>query len=190
MQHYQASAPFTNAWSRVFPPIRVHVQEQVKRAERQFRSLSQHHQNLVPGVLYNLARISHCADHNQEILQAIVDNSLHMFENVEYGEWVRVDLNEVQIQPCKLTPFVMMLFIHHTFTKNCADISLLVIFRRRIRGRHVHPLHLTWTNLSPPLSSLSETGVRRAKLRGTLATSPSSKRSKDSSRVTNSRNCT
>ncbi|KAM4576923.1 carnosine N-methyltransferase [Odontesthes bonariensis] len=66
---------------------RVHVQEQVKRAERQFRSLSQHHQNLVPGVLYNLARISHCADHNQEVLQAIVDNSLHMFENVEYGEW-------------------------------------------------------------------------------------------------------
>ncbi|KAM9743531.1 carnosine N-methyltransferase [Menidia menidia] len=70
-----------------FKYYRVHVQEQVKRAERQFRSLSQSHQNLLPGVLYNLARITQCADHNQEILHAIVHNSLHMFENVEYGEW-------------------------------------------------------------------------------------------------------
>ncbi|XP_041854975.1 carnosine N-methyltransferase [Melanotaenia boesemani] len=65
---------------------RVHIQEQVKRAERQFRSLSQSHQNLLPGVLDKLARISQCAEHNQEVLQAIIHNSLHMFENVEYGE--------------------------------------------------------------------------------------------------------
>ncbi|KAM6930614.1 carnosine N-methyltransferase [Xenentodon cancila] len=65
---------------------RVHLQEQVKRAERQFRSLSQSHQNLVPDVLSNLARISRCAEHNQEVLQAIIQNSLHMFENMEYGE--------------------------------------------------------------------------------------------------------
>uniref|UniRef100_A0AAQ5XV83 Carnosine N-methyltransferase n=1 Tax=Amphiprion ocellaris TaxID=80972 RepID=A0AAQ5XV83_AMPOC len=69
-----------------FRSYRVHVQEQVKRAERQFRSLSQRHQNLLPGVLSNLTRISQCADHNQEVLQAIIHNSLHMFENMEYGE--------------------------------------------------------------------------------------------------------
>ncbi len=73
--------------------VRVHVEEQVKRAERQFRSLPQHHQDLLPDVLSNLARISQCADHNQELLQAVIDNSLHMFENIEYGERVRLDLN-------------------------------------------------------------------------------------------------
>ncbi|XP_030592773.1 carnosine N-methyltransferase isoform X1 [Archocentrus centrarchus] len=69
-----------------FRYYRIHVQEQVKRAERQFRSLPQHHRDLLPGVLSNLARISQCADHNQGVLQAIVHNSLHMFENMEYGE--------------------------------------------------------------------------------------------------------
>lgn len=75
----------------MFLPVRVHVQEQVKRAERQFRSLPQHHQNLLPGVLSNLTRISQCADHNQEVLQAIIHNSLDMFENIGYGERVRPD---------------------------------------------------------------------------------------------------
>ncbi|XP_056275762.1 carnosine N-methyltransferase [Pseudoliparis swirei] len=65
---------------------RVHVQEQVKRAERQILSLPQRHQDLLPDVLSNLDRISQCADHNQEILQAVVHNSLHMFENIEYGD--------------------------------------------------------------------------------------------------------
>ncbi|XP_029999819.1 carnosine N-methyltransferase [Sphaeramia orbicularis] len=68
-----------------FRYYRVHVQEQVKRAERQFRSLPQHHQNMLPGVLSNLTCISQCADHNQDVLQAIIQNSLHMFENIEYG---------------------------------------------------------------------------------------------------------
>lgn len=71
--------------------VRVHVGEQVKRAERQFLSLPQHHQDLLPNVLSNLSRISQCADHNQELLQAIVHNSLHMFENIEYGERVRLE---------------------------------------------------------------------------------------------------
>ncbi|XP_033947327.1 carnosine N-methyltransferase isoform X2 [Pseudochaenichthys georgianus] len=69
-----------------FRLYRVNVQEQVKRAERQFRSLPKHHQDLLPDVLSNLARISQCADHNQDIMQAIIHNSLHMFENIEYGE--------------------------------------------------------------------------------------------------------
>lgn len=76
-------------WS-LFP--RTHVQEQIKRAELQFWSLPQHHQNLLPDVLSNLACISQCADKNQELLQAIVHNSLHMFENIEYGERVRLNL--------------------------------------------------------------------------------------------------
>lgn len=41
----------------------------------------------------NLVRIRQCADHNQEVLQAIIHNSLHMFENMEYGERVRLQLN-------------------------------------------------------------------------------------------------
>lgn len=77
------------AWvSALCLPARIHVQEQVKRAERQFQSLPQHHQNLLPHVLSNLDRIGQCADHNQEVLQAIVHHSLHMFENMEYGERV------------------------------------------------------------------------------------------------------
>ncbi|KAG7490544.1 hypothetical protein JOB18_037772 [Solea senegalensis] len=65
---------------------RAHVQEQVKRAERQFRSLPQRHQNLLPSVMSNLTRISQCADCNQEVLHDIVHNSLHMFENIGCGE--------------------------------------------------------------------------------------------------------
>ncbi|XP_058493136.1 carnosine N-methyltransferase [Solea solea] len=65
---------------------RAHVQEQVKRAERQFRSLPQRHQNLLPSVMSNLTRISQCADCNQQVLHDIVHNSLHMFENIGYGE--------------------------------------------------------------------------------------------------------
>ncbi|XP_034398162.1 carnosine N-methyltransferase [Cyclopterus lumpus] len=80
---------------------RVHVQEQVKRAEGQILSLPQRHQDLLPDVLSNLARISQCADHNQEILQAVVHNSLHMFENIEYGE--REDPRKV----CPSTTFDM-----------------------------------------------------------------------------------
>uniref|UniRef100_A0A8C6UXE8 Carnosine N-methyltransferase n=1 Tax=Neogobius melanostomus TaxID=47308 RepID=A0A8C6UXE8_9GOBI len=65
---------------------RIHVQEMVKRAERQFLSLPKSHQSLLPSVLTNLARVSECASCNDEVLQAIVDNSIHMFENIEYGE--------------------------------------------------------------------------------------------------------
>lgn len=72
------------------PPLnlRMHVQERVNRAERQFQSLPEHHQLLLPGVLPNLARIRRSVDHNQEVLQAIVLNCIHMFENMEYGEEV------------------------------------------------------------------------------------------------------
>lgn len=75
--------------------VRIHVQEQVNRAERQFRSLPKRHQNLLPSMLPNLNRIRQCADHNHEVLQAIVHNSFHMFENMEYGEKARLSLNQV-----------------------------------------------------------------------------------------------
>ncbi|XP_072289421.1 carnosine N-methyltransferase [Eucyclogobius newberryi] len=72
-----------------FRYYRVHVQEMVKRAERQFLSLPKNHQALLPRVLMNLTRISECANSNDEVLQAIVNNSINMFENIEYGD--RVD---------------------------------------------------------------------------------------------------
>ncbi|XP_056457659.1 carnosine N-methyltransferase [Gadus chalcogrammus] len=64
----------------------THVHEQVKRAQRQYRSLTQHHQSLLPSVLPNLTHISQCVEHNQEVLHAIVHNCIDMFENMEYGE--------------------------------------------------------------------------------------------------------
>lgn len=81
-----------SGWGRryVSVSIRVHVQEQVKRAELQFQSLPQKHQNLLPNVLSHLAQVSKCAEKNHELLQAIVHNSLHMFENIEYGQRVRL----------------------------------------------------------------------------------------------------
>ncbi|KAJ3603566.1 hypothetical protein NHX12_028311 [Muraenolepis orangiensis] len=69
-----------------FRYYKVHVQEQVKRAECQYRSLTQRHQLLLTGVLPNLTHISQCVDHNQDVLHAIVHNCIHMFENMEYGE--------------------------------------------------------------------------------------------------------
>uniref|UniRef100_A0A674NA99 carnosine N-methyltransferase n=1 Tax=Takifugu rubripes TaxID=31033 RepID=A0A674NA99_TAKRU len=69
-----------------FSYYRVHVQEQVRRAEHQYESLPQKHRKLLPNVLAHLAQISRCAEKNQELLQAIVHNSLHMFENIEYGQ--------------------------------------------------------------------------------------------------------
>ncbi|XP_072521222.1 carnosine N-methyltransferase [Salminus brasiliensis] len=69
-----------------FRYYRTHVKERVNRAERQFRSLPQKHQQLLSGFLPNLAKIRRCVDQNYEVLQAIVHNCLHMFENIEYGE--------------------------------------------------------------------------------------------------------
>ncbi|XP_056146449.1 carnosine N-methyltransferase isoform X1 [Lampris incognitus] len=69
-----------------FRYYRIHILEQVNRAKRQFWSLPQHHQVLLPGVLANLTCLSQCVERNQEILQAIVLNCLHMFENMAYGE--------------------------------------------------------------------------------------------------------
>ncbi|XP_066567242.1 carnosine N-methyltransferase isoform X1 [Amia ocellicauda] len=69
-----------------FRYYRIHVHERVNRAERQFRYLPDHHQMLLPNFLPNLKKIRRCIDHNQEVLQAIVLNCVHMFENMEYGE--------------------------------------------------------------------------------------------------------
>ncbi|CAL9708556.1 unnamed protein product [Knipowitschia caucasica] len=69
-----------------FRYYRIHVQERIKRAEQQVLSLPKQHQALLPGVLMNLKRVSECANCNDEVLQAIVNNSIHMFENTEYGD--------------------------------------------------------------------------------------------------------
>ncbi|XP_056379242.1 carnosine N-methyltransferase isoform X1 [Hyla sarda] len=62
-----------------------HIHERVNRAERQFLSLPTSQQNMLPNFLSNLDRIRKCADHNQEILQLIVNDCTCMFENKEYG---------------------------------------------------------------------------------------------------------
>ncbi|KAM8962204.1 carnosine N-methyltransferase [Pelodytes ibericus] len=63
----------------------THIHERVSRTETQFKSLPKNQQNLLPHFLLNLDRIRKCIDHNQEILQMIVDDCTHMFENKEYG---------------------------------------------------------------------------------------------------------
>ncbi|XP_075454488.1 carnosine N-methyltransferase isoform X2 [Ascaphus truei] len=63
----------------------THIHERVNRADRQFQSLPKNQQEMLPHFLSHLERIRKCIDHNQEILQAIVDDCIHMFENKEYG---------------------------------------------------------------------------------------------------------
>ncbi|XP_043916784.1 carnosine N-methyltransferase isoform X2 [Protopterus annectens] len=41
---------------------------------------------MLPNFLQHLEKIRKCADHNQDVLQAIVSDCVHMFENKEYGE--------------------------------------------------------------------------------------------------------
>ncbi|XP_038625922.1 carnosine N-methyltransferase isoform X2 [Tachyglossus aculeatus] len=62
------------------------MHERVNRTERHFRSLPATQQNLLPQFLLHLDKIRKCIDHNQGILQTIVNDCIHMFENKEYGE--------------------------------------------------------------------------------------------------------
>ncbi|XP_007665218.1 carnosine N-methyltransferase isoform X2 [Ornithorhynchus anatinus] len=62
------------------------MHERVNRTERHFRSLPAVQQNLLPQFLLHLDKIRKCVDHNQGILQTIVNDCIHMFENKEYGE--------------------------------------------------------------------------------------------------------
>ncbi|XP_014464234.1 carnosine N-methyltransferase isoform X2 [Alligator mississippiensis] len=64
----------------------TNMHERVNRTERQFRSLPANQQNLLPQFLLHLDKIRTCIDHNQEILQTIVNDCPHMFENREYAE--------------------------------------------------------------------------------------------------------
>ncbi|KAM9587509.1 carnosine N-methyltransferase [Morphnus guianensis] len=64
----------------------TNMHERVNRTERQFKSLPPSQQNLLPQFLPHLDKIRKCIDHNQEILQTIVNDCVHMFENKEYGE--------------------------------------------------------------------------------------------------------
>ncbi|KAM9262012.1 carnosine N-methyltransferase [Morus bassanus] len=64
----------------------TNMHERVNRTERQFKSLPANQQSLLPQFLPHLDKIRKCIDHNQEILQTIVNDCIHMFENKEYGE--------------------------------------------------------------------------------------------------------
>ncbi|KAL8203279.1 UNVERIFIED_CONTAM: Carnosine N-methyltransferase [Gekko kuhli] len=64
----------------------TNMHERVNRTERHFRSLPANQQKLLPQFLFHLEKIRKCIDHNQEILQAIVNDCTHMFENKEYGD--------------------------------------------------------------------------------------------------------
>uniref|UniRef100_W5MU48 Carnosine N-methyltransferase n=1 Tax=Lepisosteus oculatus TaxID=7918 RepID=W5MU48_LEPOC len=69
-----------------FRYYRIHVHERVNRAERQFRFLPDRQQRLLPNFIPHLRKIRRCIDINQEVLQAIVLNCVHMFENMDYAE--------------------------------------------------------------------------------------------------------
>ncbi|XP_053558471.1 carnosine N-methyltransferase [Bombina bombina] len=63
----------------------THLHERVNRSERQFKSLAIKQQKILPHFLSHLDTIRKCIDHNQKILQTVVDDCTHMFENKEYG---------------------------------------------------------------------------------------------------------
>uniref|UniRef100_A0A8C6XF88 Carnosine N-methyltransferase 1 n=1 Tax=Naja naja TaxID=35670 RepID=A0A8C6XF88_NAJNA len=62
----------------------INMHERVTRAERQFRTLPTLQQKLLPQFLPHLDKIRKCVDHNQAILQSIVNDCTQMFENREY----------------------------------------------------------------------------------------------------------
>ncbi|XP_060762739.1 carnosine N-methyltransferase [Neoarius graeffei] len=69
-----------------FRYYRTHIEERLKRCEQQFLSLPRRHQQLLSGFLDKLAEIRRCMECNHEVLQAIVQNCTHMFENIEYDK--------------------------------------------------------------------------------------------------------
>jgi carnosine N-methyltransferase len=58
----------------------------VNQTGRQFQSLLQNQQKLLPQFPLHLYKIQKYTDHKQEILLTIVNDCIHMFENKEYGE--------------------------------------------------------------------------------------------------------
>nr|XP_033782681.1 carnosine N-methyltransferase isoform X2 [Geotrypetes seraphini] len=64
----------------------TNIHERVNRTEKQFISLPANQQKLLPQFLSHLEKIRKCIDHNQQILQAIVNDCMHMFENKEYAD--------------------------------------------------------------------------------------------------------
>ncbi|XP_013909998.1 PREDICTED: carnosine N-methyltransferase [Thamnophis sirtalis] len=62
----------------------INMHERVTRAERQFRTLPAIQQKLLPQFLPHLDKIRKCVDHNQGILQSVVNDCTRMFENREY----------------------------------------------------------------------------------------------------------
>lgn len=134
----------------------------------------------------NLTSISECADKNQEILQAIIHNCLYMFENIDYGQRVSHYYQGV-LSPKYCVPIVACFIRFFYKIQTCKIVCIENWTFRKIQRSSAHVPPLTWTSLSLLLSSLSETGVRWARPRGIPATSPLSRRSKDSSQMTNSR---
>ncbi|XP_068092652.1 carnosine N-methyltransferase isoform X2 [Hyperolius riggenbachi] len=67
-----------------FSWYRNHIYDRVSRAEKQLRCLPKYQQKMLPNFFSNMDRIRKCADHNQEILQMIVNDCTRMFENKDY----------------------------------------------------------------------------------------------------------
>ncbi|TSR04274.1 Carnosine N-methyltransferase [Bagarius yarrelli] len=69
-----------------FKYYRTHVEENLKRCERQYLRLPLRHQRLLSGYLDKLAELRRCMECNHQVLRAIVQNCTHMFENMEYDK--------------------------------------------------------------------------------------------------------
>ncbi|XP_062873897.1 carnosine N-methyltransferase isoform X2 [Trichomycterus rosablanca] len=64
----------------------THIEERLKRCERHFFSLPKHHRQLLSGFQAKLDEIRRCAGRNHDVLQDIVHNCTHMFENMDYDQ--------------------------------------------------------------------------------------------------------
>ena len=55
------------------------------QSEKYFSDLPPHHRNLLPDFQEHLRNVKTAIEHNAEIIQLIVANTDHMFENKDHG---------------------------------------------------------------------------------------------------------
>ncbi|XP_054752163.2 carnosine N-methyltransferase-like [Lytechinus pictus] len=64
-----------------FMYYKTYASSRVDHAHASFKSIPQHHQDLLPDFIPHLKQIKHCIDHNFIIIQLMLDSTRDMFEN-------------------------------------------------------------------------------------------------------------
>ncbi|XP_076217919.1 carnosine N-methyltransferase isoform X2 [Aptenodytes patagonicus] len=104
----------------------TNMHERVNRTERQFKSLPANQQSLLPQFLPHLDKIRKCIDHNQEILQTIVNDCVHMFENKEYGEDCGISIKKIALRLKRLAEMETEVLIWYLQARDFSKVNILV----------------------------------------------------------------